>query len=297
MKPRMHRLNRLGEPYFPQRPADRLLAFGLAALVPIVFVFLLAHFLWGIVVAALLFPVLPAWASDALVRFWSRVLLAALGIRLEVETYAGGWRAAGAPGALLLMNHVSWVDVFVVAAVVPARFVSKSEIRSWPIAGALAAGVGTLFIERGRRHAVAKVNEQVAERLRAGQSIGIFPEGTTTDGRQLLRFHANLLQAPVAAGAPIVPVTLQYVQDGAPSIAAAYIGDMNIAESVLRILVAPRLSVHLRVLPAISTEGATRHALARQAHEVVRRALALPDYEDAQAAGPGLDEETQASGP
>ncbi len=293
----MNRLNRLGESYFPRRPADRLLAFGLAALVPIVAVFLLAHFLWGIVVAALLFPVLPSAAGDALVRFWSRVLLAALGIRLENEPARTVRRSAGAPGALLLMNHVSWVDVFVVAAVVPVRFVSKSEIRAWPIAGALARGVGTLFIERGRRHAVAQVNEQIAARLRGGQSIGIFPEGTTTDGRQLLRFHANLMQAALAAGAPVVPVALQYVQDGAPSRAAAYIGDMNIVESVLRILVAPHLAVHVRVLPAIAAEGTTRHALASQAHKAVRRALALPEFEDAETDEAGLDHETQTSGP
>jgi 1-acyl-sn-glycerol-3-phosphate acyltransferase len=261
-------------PYLPRRPVDRAHALVLALLVPLALGFLL----WGILVAALLFRLLPPAGGNALILFWSRITLVALGIRLETDALPPEARGTpgGKPGALLLMNHVSWADVFVVAAVAPARFVAKSEIRAWPLAGWLARAVGTLFIERGRRHAVAHINRQAAQRLRAGQSIGIFPEGTTTDGTRLLRFHANLVQAALEAQAPVVPVALQYWQDDAPSRAAAYIGDMNIAESMLRILIAPRLRVRLRFLPAVPCAGATRQAIAQQAHEAVRAALVLP---------------------
>jgi 1-acyl-sn-glycerol-3-phosphate acyltransferase len=281
----MNLLNRLGRPYLPLRPIDRIHALALAALVPLVFGFLLAHMLWGILVAGLLFPVLPAPACDWLVRFWSRILLVACGVELDPE--AVGRRPHGQPGALLLMNHVSWVDVFVVAAVIPARFVAKSEIRAWPLAGWLARSVGTLFIERGRRHAVAQVNREIAARLQAGQSIGIFPEGTTTDGSQLLRFHSNLVQAALQAGAPIVPVALQYSQDGAPSYAAAYVGDMNLGESMLRILIAPRLRVSLRFLPPIDAAGVSRQEIARQARRAIGRSLALPEADLPEAADDG----------
>jgi len=261
-------------PYLPQRPADRLLAGVLLLLAPLALGFLLVHMLWGILVAALVFRRLPVRAANGLIVFWSRIALVALGIRVETDAVPAEARAM--PGALLLLNHVSWADVFVVAAVLPARFVAKSEIRGWPLAGWLARGVGTLFIERGRRHAVAHINQQVADRLRGGQSIGIFPEGTTTDGTQVLRFHANLVQAALQAEAPVIPVALQYWQDDRPSRAAAYIGDMNIAESMLRVLIAPRLRVRLRFLPAVPCAGTTRQAIAQQAHDAVRGALVLP---------------------
>jgi 1-acyl-sn-glycerol-3-phosphate acyltransferase len=276
-------MNRLGIPYFPQRLPDRLLAFALAALVPLVLAFLLAHILWGLLVAGLLFRLLPGRACDALVQFWSRIALAALGVRLEYpvgdEGRAPGAASGAASGALLLINHVSWVDIFVVCALVPARFVAKSEIGSWPLAGWLAKAVGTVFIERGRRHAVAQVNREVAERLRAGQSIGVFPEGTTTDGTQILRFHSNLVQAAVLAQAPVIPVALQYWQDETPSRAAAYIGEMNLVESMLRVLIAPRLRVRLQFLPAIAVQGATRQCVAQQARHAIGLALALPEHD------------------
>jgi 1-acyl-sn-glycerol-3-phosphate acyltransferase len=271
-----------GIPYFPKRRADRLLALALAMLAPLALAFVLVHIVWGIVVAGLMFPLLPARACNALVRFWSRILLVALGIRLELGPGAdaeGARLARGLPGALLLMNHVSWADIFVVAAVVPARFVAKSEIGSWPLAGWLARTVNTVFIERGRRHAVAHVNRVVADRLRAGQSIGIFPEGTTTDGRQLLRFHANLVQSALLAEAPVIPVALQYWQDQAPSLAAAFIGEMTLVESMLRILIAPRLRVRLQFLAPVACQGISRQAIAEEARRAISRALALPEHD------------------
>jgi 1-acyl-sn-glycerol-3-phosphate acyltransferase len=276
---RKNEMDHLDAPFFPRRRSDRLLAFALAALVPLVLLFVLFHLVWGILVAAVLFRPLPVRARDALVRFWSRILLVAMGIRLELDAEADARAPVGATGALLLMNHVSWIDVFVVAAVVPVRFVAKSEVGSWPLAGWLAKSVDTVFVQRGRRHAVAQVNRVVAERLRAGQSIGVFPEGTTTDGTKVLRFHANLVQAAVLAQAPVVPVALQYWQDDAPSLAAAYIGKMTLVESMLRILVAPRLRVRLQLLAAVTSQGATRQAIAQQARRAISQALALPEYD------------------
>lgn len=266
-----------------RRPArarlrERLLVLALRLLAPLVLMFIVLHILWGMAVAMSLFPVLPARVKGALVQFWSRVTLVALGIRLEV---AGQAAPPPPPGALLVMNHISWADVFVVAALVPARYVAKAEIARWPVLGRFAAAVGTIYVERGRRHAVARVNHLVAARLRSGQMIGVFPEGTTTDGSRLMRFHANLLQAGLDAGAPVVPVALEYLQDGERTDAAAFVGDMNLVQSLWRILAAPRLAARISWLPALDCAGQTRHAVARRAHAAIAGALHLrPDVLD-----------------
>jgi 1-acyl-sn-glycerol-3-phosphate acyltransferase len=269
-----------------RRAFHRLHVGALMALVPLAAAFIVFHILWGLLVAGLLFPVLPARASGALVQFWSRIVLAALGIRLVLRPAPDAAPIAATRGALLVINHTSWADVFVVAAVTPARFVAKAEIAAWPLLGRFAAAVGTVFVERGRRHAVARVNHTVAARLRAGQSIGIFPEGTTSDGSLLLRFHANLVQSALDAPAPVIPVGLQYLQDGRPSGAAAYFGDMNLFASIWRILTAPRLTVHLHWLPAVDCAGLSRQAIAGRARAAIGAAVGLPAEEDAVEATP-----------
>ncbi len=242
--------------------------------VPLAAIVLVLHLLWGMLAVFLVFPVLPARARDAMVRLWSRMLLVLVGVRVQPRGAPPSYGDAPS-GALLVLNHVSWLDVFVVTALCPARFVAKADIARWPVLGHFARAVGTLFVERGRRHAVAEVNRAVAARLTAGQHIGIFPEGTTTDGSQLLRFHANLLQAAIDAGASIVPVALRYHQNGAPSDAAAYVGEMNLAQSIWRILRAPCLGAELHWLPALATREQDRRALAHAAHAAIGEALAL----------------------
>lgn len=262
--------------------AERLLAAALVVLAPLALLFIAFQMVWGMLTALLLFPVLPPGANNALIRIWSRLTLAALGIRLE----AGGSAPvapAGGSGALLVMNHISWADVFLVAAVAPARFVAKAEIARWPVIGRFAAAVGTIYVERGRRHAVKRVNDTVIARLQSGQDVGIFPEGTTTDGSCLLRFHANLIQAGLDAQAPIVPVALQYYRSGRPTDAAAFVGDDTLAASLWRILITPRLSARLLWLPAVATAGHTRQGVAQCARAAIAAALALPERESSTA--------------
>ncbi len=257
---------------------------------------ILLHLLWGLVVAAVLFPLVPAGASGALVRFWSRALMFVLGIRLEIPT---GRAPPPAPlGALLMMNHISWADVFVLAAVTPARFVAKAEVQRWPLIGRFASAVGTVFVERGRRQSISSVNRVVSARLRSGQSIGVYPEGTTTDGSCLLRFHSNLVQAALDAGAPVIPVAIDYRQDGRPTAAAAFVGEMTLIESLWRILVTPRLTARLHWLPPVDCTGQTRQAIARRARAAVALALGLPDGEpQASEEGEGPDGPDAEAGP
>jgi len=264
----------------------RLLVPILALLAPLALCAIVLHLAWGMLTAVLLFPLLGQDTRDALVRFWSRIVLVLLGIRLELSTESDSVLPGPGQGALFVMNHVSWVDVFVICALVPVSFVAKSEIAGWPVLGRFAGAVGTVFVERGRRHAVAHVNAAVAARLQAGALIGIFPEGTTTDGSRLLRFHANLIQPAIDAQVPVVPLALHYHQDNSPSAAAAFIDDMTLAGSLWRTLIAPRLAVRVHWLPSLAVAGQSRHDLAAQAQAAIGRALQLDERGALDAAAP-----------
>ena len=156
--------------------------------------------------------------------------------------------AIGAPrgNVLIVANHVSWLDIFVLQAEQPARFVAKSELARWPVIGRLIRGSGTLFIERTRRRDTERVNRRAADALRSGDAIVVFPEGTTTDGTTVLKFHGSLLQPVVDAEGHLLPVAIRY-HDGAGtlSLAAEYAGDTSFATSFWRVCGERRLAVDL----------------------------------------------------
>ncbi|MFA7504194.1 MAG: lysophospholipid acyltransferase family protein [Burkholderiaceae bacterium] len=229
----------------------------------------------GLLTVFLVFPLVSQTRRDALVRRWSRMLLACCGVRVREVVRTGGEALADQGGGrMLLANHISWLDIFVIDAIAPASFVAKSEIARWPLAGTLVARVGTVFIERGRRRAVRDVITALCRRLEAGGRAAVFPEGTTTDGGRILPFFGNLAQAAIDAKAPVVPIGLRYVDpDGIPSHAAAFIGDDHFLDAVWRITGHPELIAEMHVLPAIDASGMTRHALAEQARLAISRSL------------------------
>ena len=254
----------------------QLYRFGLCLIAPITIAAALIHVALGLLYAVLTFAWIGPRRRDAAIMAWSRILLLMIGVRLESKGVPPSAASGPAPGALLLINHTSWLEVFSIAAVVPARFVSKAEIGRWPVFGWLAILVGTVFVERGRRHAVARTNQAVAERLRSGQLIGIFPEGTTTDGSRLLPFHANLVQPAIDLGVPVRPVGVRFTQRGQYSRAAMYMGEMNLMQSLWRIVTAPYLAVELHWLPPLDPLPDSRHAAARAARAAIAHALDIP---------------------
>lgn len=171
----------------------------------------------GAVVALTLFRICGDRRRLLLKQTWSAALLDALGIEVEADlTHA-------VPGALLVANHISWIDIFVINAVMPSAFVSKEEVRHWPIIGWLAARNDTVFLRRGSRGHARIINEQVAAILGQGKHVAVFPEGTTTDGCSLLHFHAALLQPALAAGRPVLPAAISYWElDGQRSLARVH---------------------------------------------------------------------------
>ncbi|MCS7100215.1 MAG: 1-acyl-sn-glycerol-3-phosphate acyltransferase, partial [Burkholderiaceae bacterium] len=183
----------------------------------------------------------------------------------------------GTKGRLLLANHVSWIDVFAILSTLPCRFVAKAEIGRWPLLGWLVTLVGTLYIERGRRHAVAAINQRVRERLAAGEAVAVFPEGTTTDGSTLLPFHANLLAPALELGCEVWPLALRYTDGGRPTRAAAFVGEMALPTSLWNILTARELQIEVALLAPIATNpgGHTRHEVAARARARIAEYLGL----------------------
>ena len=229
----------------------------------------LLHGLHGLGIVLLRFPHLDAAGRQARIRWWAVGLLRCLGIALHV-------RGEPAPGAkLIVANHVSWLDIMAIHAACPqARFVSKADVRHWPLVGRLVDSAGTLYLERERKRDAMRVVHQMAEALSAGDTVAIFPEGTTADGRTLLPFHANLLQAAVATGAPAQPVAIRFSDRHHPvSPSAEFLGETTLAESLWRLACGDGMGVHVTLLPPRATAHVDRRALAQALRDDIAAAL------------------------
>ncbi len=216
------------------------------------------HVLHGMAVALLLFPRLRAAERHARIRWWAGKMLAVLGVSLRVQ----GTPAAGA--SLLVANHISWLDILAIHAVLPhARFVSKADVKAWPLLSHLVEAGGTLYLERERKRDALRVVHAMAEALQAGQTVAVFPEGTTSDGRALLPFHANLLQAAIATGTVVQPVALRFSDaTDAYSRAVEFIGDTTLVESLWRVVCGQRITANVTLLAPHTSAHHDRRALA-----------------------------------
>ncbi|MFJ3768700.1 lysophospholipid acyltransferase family protein [Streptomyces sp. NPDC090082] len=207
---------------------------------------------------------LPAAARLALVRGWVRTVLRAFGVRVRYEGAADVL-----PGPLLVVaNHVSWLDVPLVAAVLPGRMVAKTEVRRWPVLGTLAALGGTLFIDRDRLRALPGTVRAMTGVLDAGGRVVVFPEGSTWCGRAGGRFRPAAFQAALDSGCAVLPVRLDYRPTGA----AAYVGDDPLGPSLWRVVRTRRLTADVRVMDPL--RGGPRHPDRRALAEAAQRAVA-----------------------
>ncbi|BBO59317.1 1-acyl-sn-glycerol-3-phosphate acyltransferase [Mycoavidus sp. B2-EB] len=232
---------------------------------------LIFHFLRGIALAAVVFPRAEHVRQQSMVRDWSRRLLEICGVKLVVHPAGEVLEHS----VMLVGNHVSWLDIYVISAWRPVSFVAKAEIQKWPILGWLAKTIGTVFIRRDKRSDALRIVCQLADALKSGERICIFPEGTTSDGIQLLPFHANLLQAPVSAMAAVQPICLMYEDaQGQQSLAPAYIGEISLFASLISILRAAPLTAHLYITAPLRACD-DRRELARCAQGAVHSALRL----------------------
>jgi 1-acyl-sn-glycerol-3-phosphate acyltransferase len=230
---------------------------------------LIAHLLHGMWIVATRFPGASAQRRHALNRAWSLKMLRLCGMQLVVHNDS----ARLDRGALVVANHISWIDIYVINAWRPTPFVSKAEIRQWPVVGWLAQQLDTVFIQREKRSDAKRIMHELSDRLSAGELMCVFPEGTTSDGLALLPFHANMFQAAVSAAAPVQPLCIMYEDaQGRQSTAPAYIDDLSLADSLNLLLRGGPLTAHVYVGEPLAP-GLDRRALAARAEEVIATAL------------------------
>jgi 1-acyl-sn-glycerol-3-phosphate acyltransferase len=236
---------------------------------------LAVHFFSGMLLA-IIYPYLNQTSQRRTMKVWSKQLLDILNIGLQIEGPQPG-RSEG--GCLIVANHISWLDIFVLNAIHPVRFIAKSEVRAWPFIGWLCQRSGTIFIDRAMRpksthQNTLMVSQHVGRLLKQDTCIGFFPEGTTTDGKQVGHFHSALIQPAIETGTRICPIALRYQdQEGELEIAAAFVGDMTLAQSIWQILRCPHLNTLVVFTPALQTANANRRVLARTAQAAITQGL------------------------
>lgn len=228
------------------------------------------HLLAGCATVAFRFPRWNEQQRLAAKKKWSIQLLSRLGVGLEVQ----GDIADG--GTLVVANHISWLDIFVINAVRPCAFVCKDDVKSWPLIGWLVANTDTIFIERGNRAAARRTADAMVARLQSGAAMVVFPEGTTTDGTHMLPFRPALLQSAVDAGVPVAPVSIRYRDPQHPiSPAPAYDGDITLWQCMHAIALADNLVAEACALPAIDSQAERQHLAAHAKHEIALK-LGVP---------------------
>ena len=228
------------------------------------------HLFYGMLLAVI-YPHLNLNRQRRILKVWSRQLLGILNIGIQIE---GRQPTRGEGGCLIVANHVSWLDIFVLNAIHPARFIAKSEVRDWPIIGWLCRRSGTIFIDRAMRQDATSVNLRVSALLKQGACVGLFPEGTTTDGKQVGHFHSALIQPAIDAGARLCPMALRYQDEwGGLSSAAAFTGDTTLVRSIWKILRQPHLNALVVFTPALLVANENRRVLARTAQAAISQGL------------------------
>jgi len=228
------------------------------------------------VAAALLPTVYPRVSHDRrrrLLGWWSAKLLRILNVSLVVEGSAPG---PAERGAMIAANHVSWVDIFLISSVRPTCFIAKSEVLEWGLAGWIALRAGTLFIRRDQWRDTARVSDIVRAALAEGQCVGLFPEGITTEGDTLLKFHSSLFQPAVANDAHVHPAAIRYERaDGSLCREMSFRGERTFMESLRLIIDEPAVVARISFAPHVETSGAHRREVALATRSRVARLLGM----------------------
>jgi len=228
-------------------------------------------FLWGVAATGVVWPLSALLLGrragpmqELIRRHWCGAVCGIL--KIQVET-------TGSPSPqtrLWVANHISWLDIIVLGASHPLLFVAKAEVADWPVMGYLARRLGTLFVRRGDAAQTAAIAEQMAWQLRQGRQLMLFPEGTTTDGGRVLRFHAKLLHPVQLAHAPVQAIALEYLDEARA--AAPFVGDDAFLPHLLHILTLDRIPLRVHYCQPLPA-GLHRDILAQTTRKQVVAAL------------------------
>jgi len=229
---------------------------------------LLIHLLRGYVKVRLRWHELSPEQAQNEVLAWSKATLNVLGIQVKVQ----GEMGHGGP-LLVVSNHISWLDILLLLSLGPIRFVSKSEVHSWPIVGHFAQACRTLFIKRSSHRDALKVVQRMSEALSLGDTLAVFPEGTTTIGAEVLPFHANLFESARACNASIQAASILYVSSSerAPITAPSFTGSDTLVGSIWRILGLREFEAWVIWGNVLASQGQDRRTLANQSWSEVQR--------------------------
>jgi len=231
------------------------------------------HLLAGAAILRAVFPRAGAARRRSLVGWWSGKLLRIVGVTTRV---AGAPPSEGADAAMIAANHVSWLDIFAISSIRPTRFIAKSEIRDWPVAGWVVERAGTIFIRRERRRDTARINDLVHAALAQGDRVGLFPEGMTTEGDRLLRFHSSLFEPAVANRARVHPCAIRYEHpDGTLCRAMAYVDELSFMQSLGLVIRQRGIVARVAFADPIDTAGLARRVVAARAEEAVATLLGV----------------------
>ena len=174
---------------------------------------------------------------------------------------------------LFTANHISFLDIIVIASTTPARFLSKQALRHWPIIGFITSSAGTIFIKRGNRQVIHKTIQTISSALEQQHSLVIFPDGTTTLGVNVKKFHNGLFQAAINKHIPVQPIALRYIRDGKPDRIAAYIDKDNFIISLIKIMAQSKIDVQLSYCNVLQSQIYTRSALAKNSHAIINQII------------------------
>lgn len=201
------------------------------------------------------------------VRWWSGGLMRIFGFRVvrHGQPHPGS--------ALVVANHLSWLDIELIHSQRAVEFVAKAEIARWPLVGWLARRAGTIYHRRGSTESLASVAQMMVERLQAGAQVGVFPEGGTTDGSSVRVFHARIFQTAVEAGVPVQPVALRYLRNGQPNPAVPFLDGENFFVNFVRLLGEPAMVAEVHFLEPLAPHADGRRRLAQAARSRIANAL------------------------
>ncbi len=238
-------------------------------------ILLILLLLAGLSIAAVLLPFMNRRCQDVVTKVWSCCLMFVCGVKVIRR----GTPILAGP-AMWVANHVSWIDIFILNSWRSTSFIAKQEIRRWPVIGWLVARVGTVFIERGQRQAIAKVSASMKSLFAQNICVGLFPEGTTSDGLDIMPFSTSLFEPAMRAQVPIQPVALVFWHKGERSGSMAFIGEETLLHNIWKLLSAHDVCVEVHCLEPVTQAAVacekTRMEIAAQVREGIRAKLIAP---------------------